>query len=52
MVAIDPHGAAQHQRVIVSSDGLAARALVGDERSPARMVIIGIVDEPATGEAA
>jgi len=52
LVAIDPHGAALHQRVIVSSDGSAARQLVGDRKSPARMVIIGIVDELSSGEAA
>jgi ethanolamine utilization protein EutN len=44
-VAIDPHGAAMHQRVIISSDGLAARKAVGDNKSPARWMIIGIVDE-------
>ena len=46
-VAIDPHGAAMHQRVIISSDGHTARRLVGDERSPARWTIIGIADETA-----
>jgi microcompartment protein CcmK/EutM len=45
-VAIDPHGAAMHERVIISSDGLAARKAVGDDKSPARWMIIGIVDEP------
>ena len=44
-VAIDPHGAALHQQVIISSDGAAARKIVGDERSPVRWMIIGIVDE-------
>jgi ethanolamine utilization protein EutN len=44
-VAIDAHGAALHQRVIISSDGLAARKAVGDDRSPVRWMIIGIVDE-------
>ncbi len=46
-VAIDAHGAALHQRVIISSDGLAARRAVGDDKSPARWLIVGIVDEPA-----
>ncbi len=45
VVAIDPHGAALHQRVIVSSDGSAARAAVKDPKSPVRNMIIGIVDE-------
>ena len=44
-VAIDPHGAALHQRVIISSDGLAARKAVGDDKSPVRWMIIGILDE-------
>jgi len=44
-VAIDAHGAALRQRVIISSDGSAARKAVRDERSPARWMIVGIVDE-------
>jgi len=48
-VAIDAHGAALHQRVIISSDGLAARKVVGDDKSPARWMIIGIVDEEEPG---
>ena len=44
-VAIDAHGAAMHQRVIISSDGMAARKAVGDEKSPARWMVVGIVDE-------
>ena len=49
IVAIDAHGAALHQRVIVSTDGAAARKVVGDEKSPVRMMIIGIVDELKDG---
>jgi ethanolamine utilization protein EutN len=48
-VAIDPHGAGMHQRVVISSDGSAARAAVGDPRSPARWIVIGIVDEKEPG---
>lgn len=44
-VAIDAHGAGLHQRVVISSDGLAARKAVGDDKSPARWMIIGIVDD-------
>jgi microcompartment protein CcmK/EutM len=44
-VAIDAHGAAMHQRVIISSDGSAARKAVGNEKSPVRWMIVGIVDE-------
>ncbi len=47
-VAIDAHGAGMHQRVIISSDGGAARVAVGDPKSPARWMVIGIVDERET----
>lgn len=45
VVAIDAHGAGLHQRVIVSTDGAAARKAVNDEKSPVRMMIVGIVDD-------
>ena len=45
-VAIDPHGAGLHQRVLVSTDGAATRAAVKDPKSPVRNMIVGIVDEP------
>ena len=45
-IAIDSHGAGMHQQVIISSDGSAARQAVGDNKSPARWLVIGIVDEP------
>ena len=48
-VAIDPHGAGMHQRVVISSDGSAARAAVKDPKSPARWLIVGIVDEKEPG---
>ena len=48
-VAIDPHGAGMHQRVVISSDGAAARNAVGDQKSPARWMVIGVVDEMKTG---
>jgi microcompartment protein CcmK/EutM len=48
-VAIDAHGAGMHQRVVISSDGSAARQAVGDDKSPARWMIIGIVDEKEPG---
>jgi microcompartment protein CcmK/EutM len=34
-----------HERVIISSDGMAARKAVGDEKSPVRWMITAIVDE-------
>ena len=44
-VAIDANGAGLHERVIISSDGSAARKAVGSEKSPARWMVIAIVDE-------
>jgi len=44
-VAIDAHGAGMHQRVVISSDGAAARQAVKDPKSPARWMVVGIVDE-------
>jgi microcompartment protein CcmK/EutM len=49
-VAIDSHGAALHQEVILSSDGLTARQAVGDDRSPVRWFVMGIVDELKPGK--
>ncbi len=45
-VAIDPHGAGLHSKVIVSTDGSVARQVVGDPRSPVRLMIVAIEDEP------
>jgi microcompartment protein CcmK/EutM len=44
-IAIDAHGAGMHQRVVISSDGAAARQAVKDPKSPVRWMIIGVVDE-------
>lgn len=44
-IVIDSHGAGMHQRVVISSDGFAARAAVGDPKSPARWLVVGVVDE-------
>lgn len=48
-IAIDPHGAGMHQQVIISSDGAASRKAVGDEQSPVRWMVVGIVDEKEPG---
>jgi ethanolamine utilization protein EutN len=48
-VAIDSHGAGMHQQVVISSDGLSARKAVGDNYSPVRWLVIGIVDEHEPG---
>ncbi len=45
IVAIDTLGAALHAQVVVSTDGSAARAVVGDPISPARMMIVAITDQ-------
>jgi ethanolamine utilization protein EutN len=47
-IAIDPHGAGMHQRVIISSDGEASRQRVGDPKSPVRWLVVGVVDEKET----
>lgn len=44
LLALDPYGAGMHQSVVVSSDGKAARAAVGDPLSPARFIITAICD--------
>ena len=48
-MAIDALGAGMHQRVIISSDGAAARNAVNDPKSPVRWMIVGIVDEREPG---
>ena len=48
LLAIDPHGAGLHQRVILSSDGSATRAFVNDPKSPLRNLIIGVADDATT----
>ncbi len=45
VLAVDSHGAGQHQRVLVSSDGAATRTLVGDPKSPLRNSVIAILDD-------
>jgi ethanolamine utilization protein EutN len=47
-IALDPHGAGMHERVIISSDGAAARIAVKNPKSPARWIIVGIVDQSKT----
>ena len=41
---LDPLGAGIGQKVLISSDGSEARKIVGDERSPARWTVLGIID--------
>jgi microcompartment protein CcmK/EutM len=44
VIAVDKLGAAPGQTVILNTDGKAAREMVGDEKSPVRYFVIGIVD--------
>ena len=44
VVAIDALGAGMHETVVISTDGSAARNAVGDPKSPARMMVVGLVD--------
>ena len=45
VVAVDKLGSAPGSVVVLNSDGKGARELIGDEKSPARWFVIGIVDE-------
>jgi ethanolamine utilization protein EutN len=45
MVLIDPIGARLGSRVVVTSDGDLARQLLEDNRTPSRMVVLGLVDD-------
>jgi ethanolamine utilization protein EutN len=43
-IVLDSLGAGIGQKVLISSDGSEARKIVGDERSPARWTVLGIID--------
>ena len=43
-LVLDNLGAAIHQDVLITSDGMEARNLVNDPLSPARWSVLGIVD--------
>jgi ethanolamine utilization protein EutN len=45
LVAVDKLGSGSGSVVILNSDGRGARELIGDEKSPVRWFVIGIVDE-------
>jgi microcompartment protein CcmK/EutM len=49
-IAIDAYGAGMHQQVIISSDGLASRKAVGDDKSPVRWMVTAVVDESEPGK--
>lgn len=44
-VVVDRLGAGPGQRVVLNSDGRAARELVGNDKTPVRFFVIAIVDE-------
>ena len=44
IVAIDLFGAGLHSKVFVSTDGVGARHLVHDQKSPIRNFIQGVID--------
>lgn len=45
VVAVDKLGSAPGSIVILNSDGKGARDLIGDDKSPVRWFVIGVVDE-------
>jgi ethanolamine utilization protein EutN len=45
VLAADKFGAGTGQTVILNLDGKAARELMGDDKSPVRYFVIGIVNE-------
>jgi ethanolamine utilization protein EutN len=45
VVAADKFGSAPGQKVILNSDGKAARELIGHDKSPVRWFVIAVVDE-------
>ena len=47
-IVLDSLGAGIGQKVLISSDGSEARKLVGDQRSPARWTVLGIIDPQRT----
>lgn len=44
VLAVDPHGAGLHSRILLTTDGSATRELVGDAHSPLRNTVCAIVD--------
>ena len=45
VIAVDKFSAAPGQTVILNTDGKGAREMIGDEKTPVRYFVIGIVDE-------
>ena len=45
IIAVDKLGSGVGSTVVLNSDGKGARELIGDDKSPVRWFVIGIVDE-------
>jgi microcompartment protein CcmK/EutM len=45
VIAVDRHSAGVGQTVILNLDGKAAREVIGDDKTPVRCFVIGVVDE-------
>ena len=45
LLAVDRHGAGRGERVIVTTDGSTTRSLIGDDHSPVRNMVIGIIND-------
>jgi ethanolamine utilization protein EutN len=45
VLVIDAHGASPGSRVLLTSDGKAARGLLGSDLTPVRWTVMGICDE-------
>lgn len=45
IVAVDRIGSGRGNLVVLNSDGKEAREVVGDEKTPVRFFVIGLVDE-------
>jgi ethanolamine utilization protein EutN len=44
VIAVDKFGSGVGSQVVLNSDGKAARELIGNDKSPVRWFVIGIVD--------
>ncbi len=45
VVAVDLLGAGVGQKVVVSTDGISAKEMLGDPSAPVRMYVQGLIDE-------
>jgi ethanolamine utilization protein EutN len=45
VIAVDRHSAGVGQTVILNTDGKAARDVIGNDKTPVRYFVIGLVDE-------